>query len=122
MLCSATLASLLADRAFNPANMFTRNKTTRIDRIDPNPTYSFLPIVICKNPPPTVPTLDARSSSPRESFFPLVVLVVRSSKVKLDHLRRFFWCRHEFPFLHRVLARLDQQWVPPDRARALHVP
>src|SRR5712672_507816 len=49
-------------------------------------------------------------------LFPLVGM-----KLKFDNLGGFFRRRHELPFLHGVLASLDEQGMATHNASALHM-
>src|SRR5260370_19229700 len=48
-------------------------------------------------------------------LFPLIGM-----KIKFNNLGGLFGRRHKLPFLHGVLASLDEQGVSPDDPRAFH--
>src|SRR5260370_16909391 len=101
--------------------MFIASSNTNPPRIDPNPTYSFLPIVIAKNlrSAAKLPIRPGRPCRGAPLRGPTSVVAV---ELKFNHLYGLFRSRNELPFLQRIETCLDQQRVATQRTRSLHAP
>src|SRR5260370_37403776 len=110
MLSRAVEASLRAELSLKPATMFIASSNTNPPRIDPNPTYSFLPIVIAKN-------LRSAAKLPIRPGRPCRAAPLRCPTsgvavgLKFNHLHGLFPSRNELPSVQRIETCLYQQQV-----------
>src|SRR5258708_238763 len=111
------LASLRAERSFNPAPIFTRNRSKRPKRIRPNPPYSFFPMVIAKCLHSPQQCSDGRIC--RNEPCPTFHLVI-GVELKFDNLRGFFRRSDKLPFFDGVLASLNEQGMSTHDPCAFH--
>src|SRR5580704_5190653 len=110
MLCSALAPLLLALCSTWLAVKLTTNRSTRIPRIDPNPVYSFLLMVMCNR-------LSIRSmllQGPRAGTAGLLV-------DDFNDFHGLFGCFFVLPFFYGVASFLSQHGASAHNARITHL-
>src|SRR5690348_3374491 len=95
------------------AEKFTIKRSTRIDRIDPNPRYNLLPIVIFKLLD-TVKTGRIAPLNPAAGFSLIL-------EVEFDDFRGFLWPRLKFPILQGLSSGLDEQRTAANGPGTFHM-